>query len=82
MSKYVCNTCGYVYDPVNGAPEKGIPFGTGFKDLPDDWLCSGCGSPKSNFEAALSSETKIQTPNWRHTGLWKEIIARLAPEGK
>jgi rubredoxin len=87
MDKYICSVCSYVYDPVDGAPENGIAFGTTFRDLPDDWLCSGCGSPKSDFEAAHSSETTTQTSG-RHTmSFWKKIFmprpqAHSAPAGK
>jgi len=42
MKKYVCNVCGYVYDPAaNG--------GVAFESLPDDWACPECGVPKSDF---------------------------------
>ena len=42
MQKYVCPTCGYVYDPALGDPDSGIA-------LPDDWACPLCGVPKSEF---------------------------------
>lgn len=51
MKKYVCNPCGYVYDPAEGDPENGIIAGTAFEDLPEDWTCPVCGAPKSDFEA-------------------------------
>ena len=50
--KYVCSVCGYVYDPAVGDPEHGIPAGTAFEDLPDDWKCSRCRQPKDKFERA------------------------------
>ena len=50
MKKYVCGTCGYVYDPVAGDPDNGIAPGTAFETLPDDWTCPTCGVPKSGFE--------------------------------
>lgn len=49
MKRYVCNVCGYVYDPAQGDPEGGIPAGTAFEDLPPDWVCPICGSPKEEF---------------------------------
>ncbi|WP_430809963.1 MULTISPECIES: rubredoxin [unclassified Carboxylicivirga] len=49
--KYKCMACGYIYDPQKGDPENGIKPGTPFEDLPDDWLCPTCGSPKEMFEA-------------------------------
>ncbi len=49
MSKYVCEVCGYVYDPENGDPDNGIEAGTAFADLPDDWACPLCGADKDSF---------------------------------
>lgn len=49
MKKYVCNTCGYVYDPARGDPGAGIAPGTTFEDLPDTWVCPECGLDKSDF---------------------------------
>jgi len=46
---YVCNACGYEYDPVKGDPEHSIPPGTTFENLPDDWVCPMCGAEKSEF---------------------------------
>lgn len=34
MKKYVCDPCGYVYDPAAGDPDNGIAPGTAFEDLP------------------------------------------------
>jgi flavin reductase (DIM6/NTAB) family NADH-FMN oxidoreductase RutF/rubredoxin len=48
-NKYVCPTCGYVYDPAVGDPDGGIPAGTRFEDLPDNWVCPVCGTVKSDF---------------------------------
>ena len=39
MKKYVCEPCGYEYDPEVGDPESGIAPGTSFDDLPEDWVC-------------------------------------------
>ncbi len=47
--KYACATCGHVYDPAVGDPEAGIPPGTRFEDLPEDWVCPVCGAAKSEF---------------------------------
>ncbi|MDR3440442.1 rubredoxin [Telmatospirillum sp.] len=50
MKKYVCVVCNYVYDPVAGLPEEGIPAGTAFEDIPESWCCPDCGVSKSDFE--------------------------------
>ena len=52
MEKYVCDTCGYVYDPAKGDPDGGIKPGTAFKDIPDSWVCPLCGISKSHFSPA------------------------------
>ena len=49
MKKYVCPTCGYVYDPAVGDPDNDIVPGTAFEDLPENWACPLCGVPKSEF---------------------------------
>jgi len=50
MSKYECTLCGYIYDPEVGDEDSGIPAGTPFEDLPDDWVCPLCGAGKEDFE--------------------------------
>ena len=51
-AKYVCSICGYVYDPAVGDPEHGIPAGTRFEDLPEDWKCPRCKQGKDKFNKA------------------------------
>jgi glutamate synthase domain-containing protein 2 len=41
MAIYECSLCGYVYDKE----QEGKPW----DELPDDWTCPVCGSPKSQF---------------------------------
>jgi rubredoxin len=48
--KYQCSVCGYIYDPAKGDPSSGVKPGTAFEDLPADWVCPVCGSPKSKFK--------------------------------
>lgn len=49
MKKYICNICGYEYDPVAGDPDSGIAPGTAFEDIPEDWVCPMCGVGKEDF---------------------------------
>lgn len=49
MKKYVCDVCGYVYDPEVGDPENGVATGTAFEDISDDWVCPECGVGKDQF---------------------------------
>ena len=52
MKKYVCDVGGYEYDPEVGDPENGIPAGTAFEDLPEDWVCPLCSVGKDQFSEA------------------------------
>lgn len=49
MKKYICDACGYVYDPAEGDPNANIAAGTAFDQLPEDWLCPVCGVGKDQF---------------------------------
>lgn len=49
MKKYVCNVCGWIYDPAKGDPDNGVPAGTPFEKVPDSWVCPDCGVGKSEF---------------------------------
>jgi len=42
MEKFVCDVCGYVYDPAENGD-------VAFADLPEDWLCPVCGVGKDQF---------------------------------
>lgn len=43
MKKYICKTCGHIYDPA-------LNNNVAFEDLPDSWKCPICGSAKIQFE--------------------------------
>jgi len=47
--RYVCNICGWIYDPEIGDPQGNIPAGVPFEKLPDDWLCPVCNAGKDQF---------------------------------
>ncbi len=47
--KYVCDVCGYVYDPAKGDSDNGVNPGTAFENLPDDWTCPTCGVGRESF---------------------------------
>jgi rubredoxin len=46
---WLCESCGFIYDPAEGDPDGGIPLGTAFEDIPDTWVCPVCGVRKSDF---------------------------------
>ncbi len=47
--KYVCDVCGYIYDPAQGDSDGGIKAGTAFEAIPSDWVCPMCGAGKDDF---------------------------------
>ncbi len=49
MAKYVCSVCGYTYDETTGDPDNGIPAGTKWEDVEDDFTCPLCGVGKDEF---------------------------------
>ena len=49
MKKYICNVCGYIYDPQDGDPDGGITPGTPFEEIPNDWVCPLCHVGKTDF---------------------------------
>lgn len=51
LSEVPCPACERRYDPLAGALEAGVFPGTRFDDLPPDWTCPGCGTPKRAFVA-------------------------------
>ena len=52
MKKYVCNICGYEYDEAVGEQSQGVPAGTKWGEVTEDFVCPICGVDKSNFSEA------------------------------
>ncbi len=50
---YVCQQCGYIYDPSKGDRKGKVPAGTAFEDLPDEWTCPLCGARKARFSPMM-----------------------------
>lgn len=67
--KYICSICGYVYDPEKGDPTQGIPPGTPFSELPDDWHCPRCKKDKSKYNPARAEDPSRV--------LWKDTVAEI-----
>lgn len=55
MSSYICNVCGYIYNPEEGDPDSGIAPGTPFESIPNDWVCPVCGVGKDDFSPYSAS---------------------------
>jgi rubredoxin len=47
--RWMCESCGFIYDPDEGDPDGGIAAGTPFESIPDDWYCPVCGARKVDF---------------------------------
>ena len=50
FKKWECVICGFIYDEAEGVPDDGIPPGTKWEDVPEDWECPDCGISKFDFE--------------------------------
>lgn len=46
---YVCNGCGYEYDPAMGDSEGEVAPRTLFENIPEEWTCPACGEEKDMF---------------------------------
>jgi rubredoxin-NAD+ reductase len=53
MKTYECAICGWIYDEAKGCPEEGIPAGTRWEDVPEDWHCPVCGAGKADFNMVV-----------------------------
>lgn len=53
---WICEVCGWVYDPEEGDPDGGIEPGTAFEDIPEDWFCPVCGAMKQDFRLVEPGE--------------------------
>ena len=71
MKKYICDTCGYVYDPEVGDPDNGIAPGTAFEAIPEDWVCPLCGVGKDDSSVEESRKRLINRGIAR-MDLWTE----------
>lgn len=56
MRRWQCALCGYIYDEAEGDPDGGVPPGTRWEDVPDDWVCPECGVGKEDFEMVVVEE--------------------------
>lgn len=53
LKRLMCLGCGFSYDEALGLPEHGLAPGTRWEDVPEDWVCPDCGTPKSGFEMVV-----------------------------
>ncbi len=45
--------CNYIYDSEWGDKQAGVPPGTQFEDVPEDWRCPYCGAGREQFRHLL-----------------------------
>ncbi|WNJ88069.1 rubredoxin (plasmid) [Bosea sp. 685] len=50
LRSWICALCSLVYHERDGWPDEGIPPGTRWIDVSEDWLCPDCGAAKGDFE--------------------------------
>jgi rubredoxin len=51
MAAYRCPGCDYVYNEAKGAAREGLPAGTRWEQIPEDWCCPDCAvREKLDFE--------------------------------
>lgn len=48
--RFECLVCGYIYEPKAGDSKRGVPEGTPFSALSEDWRCPVCNAPKQRFK--------------------------------
>ncbi len=63
---YQCKSCLTVYDEAIGEPSLEVPSGTSFNELPEDFCCHICESPKSNFKKVANEKLYYQTEKVMH----------------
>ena len=47
---WACVLCAFIYDEAEGLPLEGIPPGTRWADVPDEWGCPDCSAKKADFD--------------------------------
>ena len=81
MQKFICDVCQWEYDPAVGYPEGGIPAGTPFEELPDDFECPLCGVGKDQFSPVAYLQT-IPSPPIAFMGYGGDDCFRLSADAE
>ncbi len=58
--QWYCLICDFIYDEALGLPDEGIPAGTLFEDIPNDWSCSDCNVSKRDFALLTKPGENLQ----------------------
>ncbi len=60
--QWICDACGYIYDEAKGDADGGLPPGTRYEDMPDDWQCPLCGLRKSDLRLLPDAPAVAASP--------------------
>lgn len=80
-NRYLCRACGYVYDEKLGDPDCGLPAGTRFADIPDDWQCPLCGVKKADFELIVDCDDIEKTIGAVQNSAQDALLTNFVAEG-
>ena len=53
MTVWMSMLCGWIYEEVKGDPQSGLPPGTRWEDVAEEWRCPDCGSSKDVFNMVM-----------------------------
>jgi rubredoxin len=56
VTEHICTRCSYIYAAKDGDFTAGIPPGTEWDKLPEDWACPHCGIDKAQFEMRVENQ--------------------------
>ncbi|OOE33032.1 rubredoxin-NAD(+) reductase [Salinivibrio kushneri] len=78
MKKWLCIICGFIYDEAQGWPADGIPPGTAWEDVPENWVCPDCLVGKADFEMIEITEDIPEESVYVDTGSSEREAAVLS----
>jgi rubredoxin len=73
FKRWICLGCGFLYDEALGLPEHGIAPGTRWEDVPEDWVCPDCGTPKEMFEMVMIGYAASQSSAYADRGIMPTV---------
>ncbi len=78
--RWICDACGYIYDEEKGDPADGLPPGTRYQDIPDDWQCPLCGMMKSDLRLLPEVQPVAKKINRQRTASTTKKLSRGGSE--
>ena len=60
MARYICDMCGWIFDPAEKLPRAGVMPGTPFEDVPETFCCPSCGASKRHFSPRDGHEEQVR----------------------